>query len=298
MGAMKSYFKLKEGDPSNNKKWSQYKENLKQQQSELAELQKHKKEIGEGKIPGNINTQGPQYQSHAQTSNSMMVDEDTVNIDLQETFKNKLKFKNKRKKLKEVQPKIGQPSQGISKTFITNNEEDIIDPQLKEFFGKNKKVPPKNDSIDKMDKNFGFDRSKDPHVITINGKANYNNLPKQKGKTPNSSITKMDTFFQNQKNKDIKEAIPKIPTPSSPNQKSHLTFQKDDVNIAGLKETKKKKPSSGLSKKQRSSVVKKARAGKDIGSKGKNFDKVAKAAGGGEKGKKIAASIMWKDIKR
>lgn len=60
----------------------------------------------------------------------------------------------------------------------------------------------------------------------------------------------------------------------------------------------KKKPSAGLTKKQKSDVVKKARAGKDIGKKGSYFDKMAKAAGGGEKGKKIAAAAMWKSVKR
>ena len=61
---------------------------------------------------------------------------------------------------------------------------------------------------------------------------------------------------------------------------------------------KTEKPSTGLTKKQKSTVAKKASAGKDIGKKGKNFDKVAAAAGGGEKGKKIAAAAMWKNIKR
>ena len=60
----------------------------------------------------------------------------------------------------------------------------------------------------------------------------------------------------------------------------------------------KSKPSAGLSKKQKSSIVKKAKAGKDIGKKGKSFDKVAKAAGGGEKGKRIAAAAMWKNAAR
>ena len=54
-------------------------------------------------------------------------------------------------------------------------------------------------------------------------------------------------------------------------------------------------PSAGMSKKQKSAVVKDAKAGKDIGKPGKSFDKVAKAAGGGEKGKKIAAAAMWKN---
>jgi hypothetical protein len=57
------------------------------------------------------------------------------------------------------------------------------------------------------------------------------------------------------------------------------------------------KPSAGLSKEKKSAVVKDAKSGKDIGKPGKSFDKVAKAAGGGKKGEKIAAAAMWKNIK-
>jgi hypothetical protein len=57
------------------------------------------------------------------------------------------------------------------------------------------------------------------------------------------------------------------------------------------------KPSAGLSAAKKSAVVKDAKAGKDIGKTGKSFDKVAKSAGGGEKGQKIAAAAMWKNIK-
>jgi len=58
------------------------------------------------------------------------------------------------------------------------------------------------------------------------------------------------------------------------------------------------KPSAGLSKKEKSNVAKKAHAGKDIGKKGKGFEKIVQAAGGGEKGQKIAAAAMWKNVKR
>lgn len=58
------------------------------------------------------------------------------------------------------------------------------------------------------------------------------------------------------------------------------------------------RPSEGLSKKKKSAIAKKAQKGEDIGKKGKNFDKVAKKAGGGEKGKRIAAAAMWKNAKR
>ena len=66
----------------------------------------------------------------------------------------------------------------------------------------------------------------------------------------------------------------------------------------GFNMNETKKPSAGLTKKEKSDVVKKAKAGKDIGKKGKGFEKIVQAAGGGEKGKKIAAAAMWKNVKR
>ena len=67
-------------------------------------------------------------------------------------------------------------------------------------------------------------------------------------------------------------------------------------------EAKKEKPSAGLTKKQKSDVAKKAKKGGDIGKKGKGFEKIAaKAAkqyGSKEKGEKVAAAAMWKNIKR
>ena len=55
-------------------------------------------------------------------------------------------------------------------------------------------------------------------------------------------------------------------------------------------------------KAQRSALAKKARAGKDIGKKGKNFAKIAaKAAkkyGSAEAGKRVAGAIMYGKIKK
>jgi len=69
-----------------------------------------------------------------------------------------------------------------------------------------------------------------------------------------------------------------------------------EVPISALKEAKK--PSTGLAKKEKSAVSKKAHAGKDIGKKGKGFEKVAKAAekqyGSKEAGERVAAAAMWK----
>ena len=76
-------------------------------------------------------------------------------------------------------------------------------------------------------------------------------------------------------------------------------IEADDLADLRAKKEKKvdeaSKPSAGLTKAQKSATVKDAKAGKDIGKPGKSFDKVAKAAGGGEKGKKIAAAAMWKN---
>ena len=60
----------------------------------------------------------------------------------------------------------------------------------------------------------------------------------------------------------------------------------------------KTKPSTGMTKKEKSAVAKKAHKGEDIGEPGKGFEKVAKAAtkeyGSKETGKKVAAAAMWK----
>ena len=62
-----------------------------------------------------------------------------------------------------------------------------------------------------------------------------------------------------------------------------------------------KKPSAGLSRKEKSTIAKKAVGGKDIGKKGKNFDKVAATAakqyGSKEAGAAVAAAAMYKGIK-
>jgi hypothetical protein len=77
--------------------------------------------------------------------------------------------------------------------------------------------------------------------------------------------------------------------------------ERGDMSLQGMMEDlfeAKKKPSAGLTKKQKSTIAKKAKAGKDVGKKGKGFEKVAaKAAkeyGSKERGQKVAAAAMWK----
>jgi hypothetical protein len=68
------------------------------------------------------------------------------------------------------------------------------------------------------------------------------------------------------------------------------------------KKLKEEKPSAGLSKEKKSEVAKKAKKGEDIGKKGKGFekiaDKAAKKYGSKEKGEKVAAAAMWKNVQR
>jgi hypothetical protein len=63
-----------------------------------------------------------------------------------------------------------------------------------------------------------------------------------------------------------------------------------------LFEAKKKKPSAGLSKKQKSAIVKKAKSGKDMGKKGKGFEKIVKAAkkSGADNPEAVAGAAFWK----
>ena len=76
----------------------------------------------------------------------------------------------------------------------------------------------------------------------------------------------------------------------------------DDMALQSIMEAlfgeAKKKPSAGLSKKQKSTIAKKAASGKDIGKKGKGFEMIAKKAakkyGSKERGQAVAAAAMWK----
>ena len=98
--------------------------------------------------------------------------------------------------------------------------------------------------------------------------------------------------LDNAKTKSSESAKPKSTTNSQDTGNPYASKAKTESVYEA-----KKKPSEGLSAAKKSATVKDAKAGKDIGKPGKNFDKVAAKAGGGEKGKKIAAAAMWKNVK-
>ena len=78
------------------------------------------------------------------------------------------------------------------------------------------------------------------------------------------------------------------------------TSNYDKENVEESKKVEEGKPSAGLSKEKKSEIVKKAKAGGDIGKKGKGFKDVEKAAkaGGAEDPEAVAGAAMWKNVKR
>lgn len=95
--------------------------------------------------------------------------------------------------------------------------------------------------------------------------------------------------------KDIEKEKDKSPTTAK-----GLAKKKAEVGITDEKvDEAKKKPSAGMTAKQKSATVKQAKAGKDIGKPGKEFDVIADKAATKYKskasGKKVAAAAMWKN---
>ena len=146
----------------------------------------------------------------------------------------------------------------------------------------------------------------------VKSHAKAQSAAEKKEKAPAQKKSKTGTWgmengekFDNRKEEKVDEAKKKGDGNLANNAKPYDKVTRGDV-IAGrlgkdakggktVKEAAK--PAAGLSKAKKSAVVKDAKAGKDIGKPGKSFDKVAKSAGGGEKGEKIAAAAMWKNIK-
>jgi len=90
-----------------------------------------------------------------------------------------------------------------------------------------------------------------------------------------------------------KTNIPATAKTSVPGMRATQQDMKKAHSSAALGEAK---PSAGMTAKEKSAVVKKAQAGKDIGKPGKGFEKVEKAAkaGGAKDPKAVAAAAMWK----
>jgi hypothetical protein len=158
----------------------------------------------------------------------------------------------------------------------------------------NKKEPMKSASKEKKMKEGFDDMDKDvaDRAASDKKKQGTGKFDTKKTEKGTQYTRKASTFTDGGVDKDVKKAQKESA------DKCNHTLAGKKCPVHGLKECgtmeAKEKPSAGMSKAEKSSVVKKAKAGGDIGKPGKSFEKVAKAAGGGEKGKKIAAAAMWK----
>ncbi len=108
---------------------------------------------------------------------------------------------------------------------------------------------------------------------------------------------------------DVKEWIDDFIKSNAPQFEGKSKKERIKMALAAYYSAKKKStddeidesnPSYGLSDKQKSNVVKKAREGQDIGKKGKAFQKIVKSAKkyGADDPEAVAAAAMWKNIKR
>ena len=108
----------------------------------------------------------------------------------------------------------------------------------------------------------------------------------------------LDMDKDGNKKEPMKKAVASKKVKEAAEKKCNHTAKGKSCPVHGMKECSgmsESKPSAGMSKGEKSAVAKKAQAGKDIGKPGKSFDKVAKDAGGGAIGTKIAAAAMWKN---
>ena len=103
-----------------------------------------------------------------------------------------------------------------------------------------------------------------------------------------TSYNKLNAKDQD-KAKELAKDIDVLPSPKKTNEISLQSMMEDLFEA-------KKKPSAGLSKKQKSAIVKKAKSGKDMGKKGKGFEKIVKAAkkSGTDNPEAVAGAAFWK----
>ena len=120
-----------------------------------------------------------------------------------------------------------------------------------------------------------------------------NKLMEAKNKLAKVKIEQAKKAEETEKQIEQKAKSPVVKKPSVTNRKT-LDNKNKELDEA------KSAPSAGMTKTQKSSLVKKARAGKDIGKPGKGFAKVEKAAekSGAKDPKAVAAAAMWKTAKK
>lgn len=116
-----------------------------------------------------------------------------------------------------------------------------------------------------------------------------------------SSKKELLEFVKSEVQKTLQEGVnPWAVCHASTGPKKTDKFERCVKSVKKKEGLHEEKPSEGLSKKQKSSIVKKAKAGKDIGKKGKGFKAVVANAkkSGADNPEAVAAAAMWKNAKR
>lgn len=130
---------------------------------------------------------------------------------------------------------------------------------------------------------------------------NKNPKLKDLAKTQDIKVVGEEGEIGESKTKKKKETIYDKALKDLGGEKGVIKFFDKELKGKKKKEVSEEKPSAGLSKEKKSEVVKKAKKGEDIGKKGKGFEKLADKAskeyGSKEKGQKVAAAAMWKNVK-
>ena len=176
-----------------------------------------------------------------------------------------------------------QVGSAAGKVNLSNKiQENNIDPA-------NIEVQPFNNSS--LSENEDMDANDQPEINDINFAPDGQSLGAGVIKPEGASTNSIDINV-NGEDKTINIAVNEVV--------NKLREALDEISVKFTNESSEK-PSAGLSAEKKSEIVKKAKAGEDIGKKGKGFKEVAKKAakeyGSKEKGEKVAATAMWKNIK-
>ena len=227
---------------------------------------------------------------------------------------------NKAKSDAEGGMKIGDKKKSSSHGVITKTEKGVIHRAGAKGYG-NKwdgdtqdQAPAKPSKAAKSASEKKADKEKDIKLPPWKGNVTRHSSNKGAEKddgTGDIKEGKKPDFLDMDKDGDKKEPMKKALADKKTNPfakvkeataKCNHTAKGEKCPVHGLKECggsampmEASKPSAGMSAGAKSALVKKAKSGADIGKPGKSFDKVAAKAGGGEKGKKIAAAAMWKN---
>jgi hypothetical protein len=196
-----------------------------------------------------------------------------------------------------LEAKITKTQEAIDKRKKLSSK-DGLDEEYHAFLDE-RKMKEMTSEIKHLEKSLGkYNKT----LEKLKSKASWND--QERGLTWNSQQIDVDGELEEMTTDPAEETSAQLEDKDTMNEEQVLYMQKiagiiSETEYKAKLEEAKKKASAGLTKKQKSTISKKAHAGKDIGKKGKGFEKVAKAGekqyGSKEAGEKVAAAAMWKN---